>query len=88
MTVSGVLQVRHFPYRSAAQFVRKAITGAAAYACTDLPPDQGAHWRAYGEIAERHGTEALADVFREHFWFRSPTDSGLVHDPAPYMRWR
>ncbi|RKR92782.1 glycosyl transferase family 2 [Micromonospora pisi] len=83
-----VLQVRHFPYRSADQFVRKAVNGAEAYRRTDLPADQGAHWRAYGEIAERHGVEALADVFRQHFWYLSPTDSGMVHDPAAYLRWR
>lgn len=84
----GLLKVRHFPYRSADQFVRKAINGAAAYRHTNLPADQGAHWRAYGDIAERHGTETLADVFRAHFWYLSPTDSGLIHDPAPYLRWR
>lgn len=83
----GVLEVRHFPYRSAEQFVAKGVQGAAAYKATTLPPGTGAHWRMYGEIAERHGTEALAGVFREHFWYWSPIDSGLVHDPAPYRRW-
>lgn len=83
-----VLQVRHFPYRSAAQMVRKARNGAAAYRATDLPADQGAHWRQYGEIIDRHGPEALEAVFQEHFWYLSPTDSGLVRDPAPYLRWR
>lgn len=87
-SAKAALEVRHFPYRSAAQFVRKAINGAGAYARTDLPADQGAHWRAYGQIAARHGHEALEDVFRQHFWYLSPTDSGLVHDPAPYLRWR
>lgn len=83
-----VLQIRHFPYRSAAQFVRKAVNGAAAYKSTNLPADQGAHWRAYGDIAERHGEEALADVFRQHFWYLSPTDADMVRDPAPYLRWQ
>ena len=82
------LEIRHFPYRSAEQFVRKAVNGAAAYRATDLPPSEGAHWRAYGEIYDRLGPEGLANVFRSHFWFLSPTDSGLVHDPAPYCRWR
>lgn len=82
------LEVRHFPYRSAEQFVRKARNGAEAYRATDLPESEGAHWRAYGEILDRLGEEGLANVFREHFWFLSPTDSGLVHDPAPYMRWQ
>jgi glycosyltransferase involved in cell wall biosynthesis len=81
------LEVRHFPYRSAEQFVRKARNGAAAYRAADLPVEQGAHWRAYGEILARHGVEALADVYREHFWYLSPTDSGLILHPAPYLRW-
>jgi len=83
------LQVRHFPYRSAQQFTRKALNGAAAYrAAAGLSEQDGAHWRAYGEIAEREGPDRLADVFREHFWYLSPTDAGLVRDPAPYLRWR
>lgn len=84
----GTMFIRHFPYRSASQFIRKARNGAAAYRLTNLPVDQGNHWRAYGEILERHGEDALADVFREHFFYTSPTDSGLIHDPAPYLRWR
>lgn len=82
------VQIRHFPYRSAEQFIRKARNGAEAYAATDLPMSEGAHWRAYGEILDRLGEEGLAEVYREHFWFLSPTDSGLVFDPAPYRRWQ
>jgi glycosyltransferase involved in cell wall biosynthesis len=85
--VADVLEVRHFPYRSAEQFVRKARNGAAAYRATDLPVTEGAHWRAYGDLLDRYGEEALHDVFRTHFWFLSPTDSGLVRDPAAYLRW-
>jgi hypothetical protein len=83
----GGLEVRHFPYRSVEQFVRKARNGAAAYAATDLPVDVGAHWRSYGELLERYGEEVLHDVFRRHFWFLSPADAGMVLDPAPYCRW-
>lgn len=82
------LEIRHFPYRSAEQFVRKAKNGAAAYRATNLPESEGAHWRAYGDILDRLGEGALADVYRTHFWFLSPTDSDLIHDPAPYMRWQ
>lgn len=82
------LEIRHFPYRSAEQFVSKARNGAAAYRATDLPESEGAHWRSYGDILDRFGEEGLADVYRQHFWFLSPTDSGLVHDPAPYLRWQ
>lgn len=79
-----VLEIRHFPYRSAAHMVRKARNGAEAYrAAPELDAGMGVHWRAYGQIAELHGDEALEDVFRAHFWYLSPTDSDMVEDPAP-----
>jgi hypothetical protein len=85
--VTEGLQISHFPYRSAEQFVRKARNGAAAYRATDLPEDVGAHWRGYGDILDRLGEEALHDVFRQYFWNLSPADAGMVLDPAPFMRW-
>lgn len=86
---SGVhlLEIRHFPYRSAEQFVRKARNGAAAYRATDLPLTTGAHWRQYGDLLDRYGEEALEGVFREHFWHLAPVEAGMIHDPAPYARW-
>ncbi len=86
--LSAELELRHFPYRSAEQMIRKAVNGGAAYAAApELPYDQGAHWRSYAEIVRRQGPQALADVFGEHFFKRSPTDQQMVHDPAPYRRW-
>jgi hypothetical protein len=94
--VPDLVEVRHFPYRSAEQFVSKTVQGAAAYRALDekraaqgLPADtsKGAHWRLYDEARRRHGDTALHDHYRRHFWFFAPFDSGLVHDPAPYRRW-
>lgn len=85
--LEGALEVRHFPARSAEQFARKGRNGAQAYAATDLPEHEGAHWRAYGRLHAQGGDQLLGDVFREHWWYLSPTDAGLVHDPAPYLRW-
>ncbi len=82
------IEIRHFPYRSAEQFVRKARNGAAALRATDLPLDVGAHWRGYGDLLDSGGPEVLHDVFRTYFWNLSPADAGLVRDPARYMRWR
>lgn len=82
------LEVRHFPYRSAEHFVQKARNGLEALRATDLPPDTGAHWRSYGEVLERLGETACGDIFREHFWYLSPVDGGMVLDPAPWCRWR
>lgn len=84
----SVLEVRHFPYRSAEQFVKKARNGAAAYAATDLPEHVGAHWRSYGTLLTRYGPEALEDVYRQWFWNLAPSEAGLILDPAPYLRWR
>lgn len=79
----GVLQVRHYPYRSGEQFVRKAVQGAAALALTDLHRSMGAHWREYARIAERDGVDALAAVFTEWFYADDPHgDASLVFDPA------
>lgn len=80
----GQLVVRHFPYRSAEQFVRKARNGSQALAATDLPEEIGAHWRGYGRILEHQGEEVLADVFRRHFWAPVPeVDPTLIFDPVP-----
>lgn len=81
------LTIRHFPARSPEQFTRKALNGARAYAATDLPEQEGAHWRAYGQLHAQGGDALLHDVFRQHWWYLSPVDAGLVRDPAPYRRW-
>lgn len=79
--VADGLVVRHFPYRSPEQFVRKACNGAEAYAATDLPENVGQHWRGYGRIAAEQGDEACAAIFREWFWVADPTES-LIFDPV------
>jgi glycosyltransferase involved in cell wall biosynthesis len=83
----NMLEVRHFPVRSADQLIRKARNGAEAYRLTDLDEDSGRHWRGWGRILDERGEEALGDVFRAHWWYLSPVDAGLVYDPAPYRRW-
>jgi hypothetical protein len=83
-TVGGLLVVRHFPYRSAEQFVSKVRNGAAAYAATDLPGDIGKHWRDYGALLDSGGPEAIGDVFRAWFWSAEPArDPTLIYDPCP-----
>ena len=42
------LEVRHFPYRSEEQFVRKVRQGSAALADSELPVESGKHWRGLG----------------------------------------
>lgn len=77
------LHARHFPYRSAEQFVRKARNGSEAYAATTLPRTTGQHWREYGETLAAHGEAALEQHYQHHFTYRQPAEAGLVFDPAP-----
>lgn len=77
------LTVRHFPYRSVGQFIRKARQGAAALAATDLHRSVGAHWRQYGRTLAEHGEMALAQHYRDHFHYPDPVGALLVNDPAP-----
>ena len=82
LTVTGKLQVRHFPYRSPEQFIRKVRNGAAAYAATDLPEEVGKHWRDYGRLTDAE----LEAVFFQWFFSAAPqADPDLVHDPCPSL---
>lgn len=69
-----VLVVRHFPYRSVDQLVRKVRNGAAAYAAAgDLQrADHGAHWRQWGVLLDTVGEEAIAEIFRKWYWRADP----------------
>jgi hypothetical protein len=71
-----LLQVRHFPIRTAAQYVRKARQGSAALRLTDLPDDVGKHWRDWDRLTDAQ----LAEVFAEH-WTYDPADPAVVFDP-------
>lgn len=92
LAATGLLEVRHFPYRSVEQFLRKVRNGAAAYAATDLPDDHGAHWRSWGHILDQHGEDAVAEIFRTWYFREDPTTAveiggerlpALVFDPCP-----
>lgn len=84
-----LLEIRHFPARSPEQFVRKARNGAQAYRATTLPQGEGAHWREWGDLLDRIGEEAfIEEVFMRHWHYMTPVENGLIHDPAPYRRWR
>ncbi len=94
-TVTNVLEIRHFPYRSVEQFVRKVRNGAAAYAATDLSEGVGGHWRGYGRILDERGEDGLAEVFHKWFWRADPTAAieidgerqpPLVFDPCAALK--
>ncbi len=62
--------IGHFPWRSYEQFERKVVNGAAAYRATNLPEEQGIHWRGYGDAYDSGGREALEEIYDK--WFRNP----------------
>lgn len=84
------LVVRHFPYRSAEQLIRKVRNGAAAYAATEgLAPDAGAHWRKWGAYTDDQIRQVFADWYSRGNPRAPHTTSGgdvlepLIFDPAP-----
>lgn len=88
----NLLTVRHFPYRSAAQTVRKVRNGAEAYAATVLGEAEGAHWRGWGAILADEGERAIEDLYLKWHWREEPRrplaidgelQPPLVLDPAP-----
>jgi len=88
-----VLEIHHFPVRSAAHMIRKAENGAAAYAAArerwpDMPASWGAHWKAWGELLAAGGPEAIEAAYNRWWCYDSPVDAGLLEAPAPYLRWQ
>lgn len=83
-TFDPVLVVRHFPYRSVAQFVAKVRNGAAAYAAMgdNVPANVGTHWRQWGAILDAHGPDAVADIFRTWYWRADPKEPVVIHGEA------
>lgn len=81
-TESPALVVRHLPYRTADQFIRKARNGSEAYrATTGLDESVGAHWRQWGAFTD----EQLVDVFTTYYWRDRPQESLMldgVEQPA------
>lgn len=91
--VANLLTIRHFPYRSAEQTIRKVRNGAEAYAAADgLPETDGAHWRGWGAILHEQGEDAIRELYAKWHYRADPRrqlmidgelQPPLVNDPAP-----
>jgi glycosyltransferase involved in cell wall biosynthesis len=88
LVATDQLEVRHFPYRSQEQFIRKVRNGAQAYRATDLPEEVGGHWRRY----DRFDDDGLREIFAKWFYRERPDEPlridgeaqpPLVRDPVP-----
>jgi glycosyltransferase involved in cell wall biosynthesis len=82
----GLLVVRHYPYRSTEQFIRKVRDGVVAYAATDLPETSGAHWKDYGRLLAAYGEPGLEEVYYTWFHLNQPEAlDAVIYDPAPIV---
>ena len=70
----GVLEFRHFQYRSLSQMTRKLRQGKAAYEASDVHPMHGVHWREGGAKSDDQLAAEWADLC---------ATPDLVFDPAP-----
>jgi Glycosyl transferase family 2 len=78
------LQIRHFPYRSEEQFVRKLRQGSAALNATDLTDQIGKVWRGLGARDDdglRDAWRTLVETQNLPFEWWVPS-KGLVEDPV------
>lgn len=78
------LQIRHFPYRSEDQFVRKLLQGGAALAATDLDANVGKVWRGLGATNEEQlkvTWRSLIETENLPYEWWVPRH-GLVEDPV------
>lgn len=84
-TVHNVIESRHFPYRTADQFITRVQGAWPPLRDSGLSRSHGAHMWGYGELLDRHGPEGLRDWFNSKFLFDHPATNveGLVFDPLP-----
>jgi hypothetical protein len=79
------LEIRHFPYRSEEQFVRKLRQGFAAMEASDLDDEVCKHWRGLGSQGDawlREAWQMLVETQNLPFEWWVPS-KGLVEDPVP-----
>lgn len=82
--VSDVLGVKHFPYRSPEQFVKRVEIAWPQIRDSGLGEGYGTHVWVYGRALDEGGPEALHKWFNDAFFVEDPdSDPMLTHDPLP-----
>lgn len=80
--VNGVLESRHFPYRSPEQFTKRVLDNWPDLKASGLARSHGTHIWVYGEHYEQFGADGLRDWFYSGMFEREPEANGdLVFDP-------
>lgn len=82
--VNALLESRHFPYRSAEQFIKRVKGAWPPLRDSGLPETHGAHMWAYGRHLDEFGEDGLRRWFANGMYFTDPdANPDLVHDPLP-----
>lgn len=82
-SILDAVVTRHFPYRSAEQFVSKMRNGSRGRNATDLPPEVGVHLREHGRILAERGPAALERIYwQEHVIHDAENDPTMIFDPV------
>ena len=84
LSVTDMLEVRHFPYRSPEQFIKRIEIAWPQVRDSDKPESYAAHIRAYGQHLEEFGPEGLRRWFKNAMFFEDPENNpDLIYDPLP-----
>lgn len=78
------LELRHFPYRSAEQFLHSIENVYTALKATNFPRSYGGHGWQYGEHLDKTGPDGVKAWWKQWFYLDRPEDS-LVYDPLELM---
>jgi len=79
--IEAGVSIRHFPWRSEEQFLRKIRNGTAAYAAyEDRPPTMGQHWLAFGTPPDE---DQALEWFRNWAVYERDRPE-VLYDPAPW----
>lgn len=80
----GLIEIRHFPYRTPEQFIKRVEGAWPPLRDSGLPESHGTHMWAYGRCLDEHGPDGLRSWFRDGMFFTDPASNPeLVYDPAP-----
>lgn len=83
-SVQGVIESRHFPYRTADQFIKRVQGAWPMLRDSGLPKSHGAHMWGYGDLLDRAGPEGLREWFNTKFLFDDPANNPeLAFDRLP-----
>lgn len=83
-TVQDIIEIRHYPYRTPEQFIKRVQGAWPSLRDSGLPESHGAHMWAYGRCLDAHGPDGLVEWFKAGMFFEDPASNPeLIFDPCP-----